>query len=46
MIQTLNFETLSIRNAIERNDGVTAHEAKICPITCKNRAFKQKAQNT
>jgi hypothetical protein len=31
--------------AIEDNDGVAAHEAKICALICKKRAFKQKPQN-
>ncbi len=45
MMQTLNFETLSTgKQYVEHNNGVAAHEAKICIIICKNRAFKQKPQ--
>ncbi len=46
MIQTLNFETLSTRKQyVEHNNGVAAHEAKICAIMCKNHTFKQKPQD-
>ncbi len=44
MIQTFNFETLSIGKHND-NDGVAAHEAKICAIIRKNSTFKQKPQN-
>jgi hypothetical protein len=32
-------------DAIELNDGVAEHKAKMCAIMCENRAFKQKPQN-
>ncbi len=33
------------REAIKHNDGIAVHEAKICAIIRKNRAFKQKPEN-
>ncbi len=44
MIQTF-FEMLNKGKALEHNDEIAAHEAKICAIICKNRAYKQKPQN-
>jgi hypothetical protein len=47
MLQTLNFEMLNKGkySKLEHDDGVAAHEAKICAIICKNRAIRQKPQN-
>jgi hypothetical protein len=45
MIQTLKFEIIKRRETLEQDDGVTALEASICTIICKNSAFKKKPQN-